>query len=78
MLESLNVRTDQAVVRPEGIDQLVAAWLLGYDSARTRRAYARDLADWLGFCRFYGLEPLAARRARRTIQDGRSRVGTMG
>ena len=63
MLEPLNVSTDQAIARPETVDHLVAAWLLGYDSARTRRAYARDLADWLAFCRRYGLEPLGALRA---------------
>lgn len=63
MLEPLNAPTDQAITRPETVDQLVAAWLLGYDSARTRRAYARDLADWLAFCRQYGLEPLGALRA---------------
>ena len=63
MLESLIPPTEPAVARIESVDQLVAAWLLGYDSERTRRAYARDLADWLGFCRLHGLEPLAALRA---------------
>ena len=62
-LNPLNAPTDQAITLPETVDQLVAAWLLGYDSARTRRAYARDLADWLAFCRQYGLEPLGALRA---------------
>jgi hypothetical protein len=28
---------------------LVSAWLTGLRSARTRRAYARDLAAWLGW-----------------------------
>jgi integrase/recombinase XerD len=63
MLEPLNAPTDEAIARLESVDQLVAAWLLGYDSARTRRAYARDVADWLAFCRQHGLEPLAALRA---------------
>jgi hypothetical protein len=28
---------------------LVSAWLTGLRSARTRRAYAGDVADWLGW-----------------------------
>jgi integrase/recombinase XerD len=63
MLEPLNALKYQAVARPESVDQLVAAWLLGYDSARISRAYDRDLADWLAFCRLYGLEALGALRA---------------
>jgi integrase/recombinase XerD len=63
MLEPLKAPTDQAVARTGSADQLVAAWLLGYDSERTRRAYARDLADWLAFCRQYGVQPLGALRA---------------
>jgi site-specific recombinase XerD len=41
----------------------VAAWLLAYDSERTRRAYGRDVTAWLGFCQAHGIEPLAAVRA---------------
>jgi integrase/recombinase XerD len=62
MLEPLNP-TDQAIARPQTVDQLVAAWLLGYDSARTRQAYGRDLVDWLAFCGRYGTQPLGALRA---------------
>lgn len=45
------------------IDRPVAAWLLSYDSERTRRAYGRDIAGWLAFCRAHDIEPLAAARA---------------
>src|SRR4051812_33273165 len=64
MLEPLIPPPDRAVTRLGGdVEQLVAAWLLGYDSERTRRAYARDLADWLAFCSRHGLEPLGVLRA---------------
>lgn len=46
-----------------GREQLMAAtWLAGYRSARTRRAYAADLADWLGWLAGHELDPLAATR----------------
>ena len=45
------------------VERLVAAWLLGYASQRTRTAYGRDVADWLRFCSTHGVEPLAAVRA---------------
>ncbi len=42
--------------------RLAAAWLLGYASPATRRAYAADMTAWLGFCDIAGTGPLAARR----------------
>jgi site-specific recombinase XerD len=44
------------------VRRLVAAFLVGYEG-HTRKAYARDLSDWLTFCARRGIEPLAARRA---------------
>lgn len=43
--------------------RLVAAWLLSYDSANTRKNYGRDLTQWFAWCTEHGLDPLAARRA---------------
>jgi len=42
---------------------LAAAWLGSYRSARTRRAYAGDLAAWLDWLREIDLDVLHARRA---------------
>ena len=41
---------------------LLAAWLLVFGSAHTRRNYASDIAGWLKFCDTYCIDPLAARR----------------
>ncbi len=41
---------------------LAAAWLGSYRSARTRRAYAGDLAAWLGWLREIDVDVLHARR----------------
>ena len=41
---------------------LAAAWLAGYRSARTRRAYALDLAAWLDWLHGLDVDVLAARR----------------
>ena len=41
---------------------LVAAWLTGLRSARTRRAYAGDMAAWLGWLAERDTEVLAAGR----------------
>jgi integrase/recombinase XerD len=44
-------------------EQLLAAtWLAGHRAARTRRAYAADLAGWLGWLAGHGLDVLAATR----------------
>jgi site-specific recombinase XerD len=46
-----------------GREQLMAAtWLAGYRSARTRQAYAADLAEWLEWLASHELDPLAATR----------------
>ena len=49
-------------VNDDPVRRLVAAWLLGYASPSTRRAYAADLAAWLAFCDRAGTGPLEARR----------------
>src|SRR5690349_3852874 len=46
----------------EGDQVLVAAWLTGLRSARTRRAYAGDMVAWLGWLTERDTEVLAARR----------------
>jgi site-specific recombinase XerD len=42
---------------------LAVAWLLGYSSERTRRAYRRDLEHFVAWCAGHNLDPLAVRRA---------------
>ena len=42
---------------------LVLGWLATKRSVHTRRAYARDLADWLTWCDARGADPLAATEA---------------
>jgi integrase/recombinase XerD len=41
---------------------LAVAWLLGYSSERTRRAYRRDLEHFTAWCAEHELDPLAVRR----------------
>ena len=48
--------------RPSGERVMVATWLAGYRSARTRRAYAADLVRWLDWLAARELGPLQARR----------------
>lgn len=50
--------------------RLVAGWLLGYGSAHTRRAYARDLTTWTRWCERLDVDP---RRAGRVHVDGFAR-----
>ncbi len=47
----------------DSIQGLVAAWLLGYSSEHTRRAYSRDVGRWLAFCTEHSFDPLTARRS---------------
>jgi integrase/recombinase XerD len=55
---------------------LAAAWLAGYRSARTRRAYARDLSAWLDWLAALDVDVLTARRVhvdlwvRQLLDDG--------
>jgi integrase/recombinase XerD len=44
------------------VRRLVAAWLLGYASPATRRAYGADITAWLAFCDSAATDPLEARR----------------
>jgi len=57
------------------VRRLVAAWLLGYESAATRRNYALDMTAWLGFCAGHGVDPLTARRAHLDAWARTLRVG---
>lgn len=41
---------------------LVDAWLIGFSSPNTRRAYKGDIERWLNFCQLSGIHPLHARR----------------
>ena len=41
------------------VRRLVAAWLLGYQSPATRRAYTADMTAWLAFCDEVGTSPAA-------------------
>src|SRR4051794_39046836 len=56
------VETAVELVDRDPVDQLVAAWLLGFKSKNTVRAYGTDLADWRAFCASTGVDPLMARR----------------
>lgn len=49
-------------VDDDPVRRLVAAWLLGYASPATRRAYAGDMTAWLAFCDRAGTDPLEDRR----------------
>ena len=51
-----------AAAADDPVRRLVAAWLLGYQSPATRRAYAADMTAWLAFCAGLGTGPLQARR----------------
>lgn len=44
------------------IDQTIKAFLAGFSSPGTRRAYEYDLRDWTTFCTKYQLHPLHVRR----------------
>lgn len=46
----------------EALRRLAAAWLLGYPSPHTRRAYSRDLHGFACWCAELGVEVLAASR----------------
>jgi integrase/recombinase XerD len=63
MLEPLDASADQALAPLERVDAVVAAWLLGYDSERTRQAYRRDLADWFAFLARFEIPPFMTLRA---------------
>lgn len=53
---------DELVVLDRDVQQLVWAWLLRQRSVNTVEAYARDLREWLAWCRERDLDPLAVRR----------------
>lgn len=48
---------------PPRLEALAGAWLAGYRSASTRRAYRQDLKTWLTFCAAHDLNPLSVRRS---------------
>jgi integrase/recombinase XerD len=45
------------------LEVLAGAWLSGYHSASTRRAYRHDLRTWFRFCAEHEVDPLSARRS---------------
>lgn len=56
---------DRELVGTDGdemLRRLVAAWLLGYPSPHTRRAYSRDLDGFARWCTGLGVDVLAASR----------------
>jgi site-specific recombinase XerD len=62
LLDRLDAEHPTLAVLPARERLLVAAWLAGYRSARTRRAYALDLSAWLDWLHGLGVDVLAARR----------------
>jgi integrase/recombinase XerD len=62
MLARLDAEHQALAGRPDRDRLLAAAWLATYRSARTRRAYAGDLAAWLDWLHEVGVDVLDARR----------------
>jgi integrase/recombinase XerD len=62
MLARLDVEHPALAGHPDRERLLAAAWLAGYRSPRTRRAYAGDLAAWLDWLHEVGVDVLDARR----------------
>ena len=62
MLARLDAEHPVLAGRPDRERLLAAAWLATYRSARTRRAYAGDLAAWLDWLGEVGVDVLDARR----------------
>jgi integrase/recombinase XerD len=62
MLARLDAEHPALAGRPDRDRLLAAAWLATYRSARTRRAYAGDLAAWLDWLHEVGVDVLDARR----------------
>jgi site-specific recombinase XerD len=62
MLARLDDEHPALAGRPDRDRLLAAAWLATYRSARTRRAYAGDLAAWLDWLQEIGVDVLDARR----------------
>ncbi|MHA6631825.1 tyrosine-type recombinase/integrase [Pseudonocardia sichuanensis] len=62
MLARLDAEHPALAARPDRDRLLAAAWLATYRSARTRRAYAGDLAAWLDWLHEIGVDAVDARR----------------
>jgi site-specific recombinase XerD len=43
-------------------DEIAGAWLLGYKSQNTRKAYARDIRTFFDYCDSWGIDVLTARK----------------
>ncbi len=59
----------------DAFDEVAVGFLLGYDKAHTRNAYASDLRCFARWCTQTGIAPLAAQRAHvdayaRSIETG--------
>jgi integrase/recombinase XerD len=62
LLATLAVKHPVLACRPARDQVMAATWLAGYRSARTRRAYAADLATWLHWLTTRQVDVLKARR----------------
>jgi site-specific recombinase XerD len=62
-VEALGADGVDAATGSDALPRYTAAWLLGYKSAHTRNAYARDLSGYLGFLAAHEVDVFAARRA---------------
>jgi len=62
VVDGAGVVVPRAAGADEGATPLVAAWLVGFASPNTRRAYARDVGAWLGWCQVSAVPPSVARR----------------
>jgi integrase/recombinase XerD len=70
------------VALPGALNRHVAGWLLGFESAHTRKAYGRDVAAWITFCDTTELDPLRVRKPHvdawaRTLESGGASPATV-
>ena len=71
LLEDVADELMPAVLWPDArLRRLVAGWLAGFRSPRTRRAYAGDLLVWQQWCDARALDPLRARRVQADLYLG--------
>lgn len=62
MTHATTVQLVEPTAHARKIDLTVKAWLSGYKNSGTRRCYAGDLADFIGWCDRHGVDPISARR----------------
>jgi len=82
VMEGGNLEHAVLAAQPAREKLAAAAWLMTYRSPRTRRAYAGDLAGWLGWLCGIGVDVLHARRVhvdlwvRQLLDDGAAHSST--